>query len=236
MRNLLSDACHELNINISDVDLNNFIIYKDLLLEWNNKINLTAITEENEIALKHFIDCISVIKYRDFNEKSIIDVGTGAGFPGIPIKIMQNSSNMVLLDSLNKRLNFLNEVINKLNIKNINCIHMRAEEGGRNTDLREKFDFCVSRAVANLAVLSEYCIPYVKVGGEFIAFKGPNADNEILEAEKAINCLGAAIKDKKIINIPFTDIKHTIIFIEKLRQTPSKYPRKAIKIIKNPIK
>lgn len=235
MRDLFKNACKELELNITEKQIEEFFIYKNLLLKWNEKINLTAIIEEKEIILKHFVDCLTIAKFRNFNEKSVIDVGTGAGFPGLPIKIFFENANVTLLDSLNKRINFLKEVSNNIGLKNINFVHSRAEDGGQNKIFRESFDFCVSRAVANLSVLAEYDLPFVKVGGEFIALKGPSVDEEISDAKNAIKILGGEIVDIKDIKIPFSDINHKIVFIQKLRQSPKQYPRKAGKISKNPI-
>jgi len=236
LEKLLIDCCKELNLSISKLQLEQFFKYKELLLQWNEKINLTAITDEREIILKHFVDSITINANADVKGKHIIDVGTGAGFPGIPVKIMCPCNNMVLVDSLNKRINFIKEVINKLNIKDIECIHSRAEDAGRNIMFREKFDICITRAVANLAVLSEYTLPFVKIGGCLIALKGPQITEEINQAEKAISILGGEIEKIKKVDIPFTNLNHNIIFIKKLRQTNSKYPRKAGKITKNTIK
>ena len=236
MKNLLKNACNELNINIDNSQIDSFLKYKDLLLEWNEKINLTAITDDREIILKHFIDCLTVCKFVDFNNKTFIDVGTGAGFPALPIKIFCENSIPTLLDSLNKRINFLKIVGNKLSLHNITYIHSRAEDAGQNINFREKYDFCVSRAVANLSVLAEFDLPFVKVGGYFIALKGPLLDNELVDAKKAIITLGGEIEKIETIKIPFTDIEHRLVFIKKLRQTPKQYPRKAGKISKMPIK
>lgn len=235
MLELLKKSADKLNISLSDQQLNQFLIYKELLLEWNEKINLTAITEEREIAIKHFADCITPLAFRDLRGKSVIDVGTGAGFPGLPIKIACNEVNLTLLDSLNKRINFLCEVVNKLQLQNVNCIHSRAEDGGKDEGLRESFDVCVSRAVAPLNVLAEYDLPFVKVGGELIALKGKAAMEEIRDAKKAISLLGGEISKVENIEIPYSDITHTLIFVQKIKQTPSKYPRKAGKITKSPI-
>mgnify|MGYP006065130437 CR=1 FL=1 len=236
MKNLLKNACNELNINIDNSQIDSFLKYKDLLLEWNEKINLTAITDDREIILKHFIDCLTVCKFVDFNNKTFIDVGTGAGFPALPIKIFCENSIPTLLDSLNKRINFLKIVGNKLSLHNITYVHSRAEDAGQNINFREKYDFCVSRAVANLSVLAEFDLPFVKVGGYFIALKGPLLDNELVDAKKAIITLGGEIEKIETIKIPFTDIEHRLVFIKKLRQTPKQYPRKAGKISKMPIK
>lgn len=236
MKNFFKNACNELEIDITNEKIESFFIYKDMLLEWNKKINLTAITEEKEIILKHFIDCLTIAKFRNFNEKSVIDVGTGAGFPGIPIKIFFEKANITLLDSLNKRINFLKSVSENIGLENINFVHSRAEDSGQNNYFRENFDFCVSRAVANLAILAEYDLPFVKIGGEFIALKGPNVEDEICDAKNAIKILGGKISDIKTIKLPFSDINHKLVFIQKLRQTPNQYPRKSNKISKIPIK
>ncbi len=236
MKNLLKNACNELNLKIDDNQVDEFLKYKQLLLEWNEKINLTAITDDKEIILKHFVDCLTVCKFIDFNNKTFIDVGTGAGFPALPIKIFCKSSAPTLLDSLNKRINFLKTVGNELNLQNITYVHSRAEDAGQDIAFREKYDFCVSRAVANLSVLAEFDLPFVKVGGYFIALKGPLLDNEIIDANKAITTLGGIIEKVETIKIPFTDIEHKLVFIKKLRQTPKQYPRKAGKVSRNPIK
>lgn len=236
MKDLLKNACKELNLSIDDSQIDKFLKYKELLLEWNKKINLTAITDDREIILKHFIDCLTVCKFIDFNNKTFIDVGTGAGFPALPIKIFCKNSSPTLLDSLNKRINFLKTVGDELNLQNITYIHSRAEDAGQDKNFREKYDFCVSRAVANLTVLAEFDLPFVKVGGYFIALKGPLLDSELIEAKKAITTLGGEIEKIETIKIPFTNIEHKLVFIKKLRQTPKQYPRKAGKISKNPIK
>ena len=184
---LMKNACDSVGMNFDEDKYNKFITYKNLLQEWNEKINLTAITEDEEVIKKHFIDCIKAFSENQFKEaKTLIDVGTGAGFPGLPIAIMREDLNITLLDSLNKRVNFLNIVKNSLNLTNVTTIHSRAEDGARNKELREKFDIATSRAVANMAVLSEFCLPYVKVGGYFIALKGPAITDELNDAKNAI--------------------------------------------------
>ncbi len=233
---LLKDACKELGLDLSDSQVSQFLGYKDFLLDYNSKVNLTAITDEREVILKHFVDSVTVCKFVDFKDKRIIDVGTGAGFPAVPIKIIEPNCNMVLLDSLNKRVKFLQELGDKINLKNTGYLHMRAEDGGRHKDCREKFDYCVSRAVAHLSVLAEYDLPFVKVGGQFIALKGPLVDEELEEAEDAIKVLGGEIERVESVQIPFTDINHKLVFIKKVRQTPKKYPRKAGKVTKGSIK
>lgn len=235
MKKLLIEACRSLKIDIDDKQAEQFLLYKDLLKEWNEKINLTAITEDREIILKHFADCLTILTKRDLSGKAVIDVGTGAGFPGLPLKIAQSGIKLTLLDSLNKRINFLNEVCNKLSLEGVECVHSRAEDGGVNPLYREKFDVCVSRAVANLAVLCEYCLPFVKVGGEFIALKGPDAENELVAAKKAISLLGGEVVGIEEVQVPETDLSHNMVIIKKVSATPKKYPRKAGKISKNPL-
>lgn len=232
---LLAESCKKINIELTEKQIKQFMDYKDMLLEWNEKFNLTAITDEREIILKHFVDCLAISAGAELAGKKIIDVGTGAGFPGVPVKIAFPDTQMTLLDSLNKRITFLEELKNKLGLENVVCIHSRAEDGGADKNLREGFDLCISRAVANLAVLSEYCLPFVKVGGCFISMKGPDVKDELNESEKAIKVLGGEVKEVKLINIPETDINHSLIIIKKIKPTPSKYPRKAGKAKKEPI-
>lgn len=230
------NGLEEFEIDYNDETIEKFKVYKELLKEWNEKINITAITDDNEIDIKHFLDSITVLKtgYIKSGQK-IIDVGTGGGFPGIPIKIMEEGTEVVLLDSLNKRINFLNEVINNLGLKNIKAIHGRAEDFGLNSEYREKFDVVVSRAVASLNILSEYCLPFVKVGGYFIALKGPEIKNEMEESKKALKVLGAKIVDKIDMTLPSSDITHILLVIKKVQKTPTKYPRKAGMPKKNPL-
>lgn len=208
-----------------------FTRYAQLLLEWNEKMNLTAITQPREIAVKHFADSVALLSFIQFPKNArVIDIGTGAGFPGIPLKIMQQEIDLSLLDSLNKRVTFLQQVAHELNIP-ITAYHSRAEDGGRNNRLREKFDVAVSRAVAPLNILAEYCIPYTKVGGKFLAMKGPNAEEEIMNAKAAIETLGgkiAEIKEYKLAD----DYSRTLIIIEKIKQTPPSFPRQNGKIAK----
>jgi len=237
MDKLLVDSLKELNININEKQIEQFFCYKDILIEWNKKVNLTAITEEREIVIKHFVDSVSVLNKVDIPlNASIIDVGTGAGFPGIPLKIMRSDLEVTLLDSLNKRVEFLNHSCQQLQLEHVNNIHLRAEDGGQNPLLREKFDFCVSRAVANLSVLSEYCLPFIKIGGSFVALKGPDVTEELGEGKKAIFELGGRVKKVEKIEIPNSDIVHSVVIIEKVSKTPKNYPRKAGTATKNPIK
>ena len=216
--------------------LDRFDTYYKLLIEWNEKINLTAITEEKEAATKHFLDCVSVFKSELIGDGAkIIDVGTGAGFPGLPMKIYNETLDVTLMDSLNKRINFLNEVISELGLSGIETIHSRAEELGKNPSFREKYDFAVSRAVANLASLSELCLPFVKVGGYFISMKGPKAEEEIENAKKAISLLGGEYVKTLNYSLDDTDASHNLVIIKKVSPTPKKYPRNAPKPIKEPI-
>lgn len=221
-------------IDLTEANIEEFEIYKNFLLEYNEKVNLTAIKEPEDIAVKHFIDSLSVLKFCDIKENSkLIDVGTGAGFPGVPIKILRKDINLTLLDSLNKRLVFLDQLMNKLNLQ-ADLIHARAEEKGR-SNLRETFDVAVSRAVASLDVLAEYCLPFVKVGGVFISMKGSNVDEEISLAKEMLSNLGGEIVEKISFDLP-DEIKRNIIVIKKQRLTPTKYPRTAINIKRKNLK
>ena len=234
---LMKNACDSVEMNFDEDKYNKFITYKNLLQEWNEKINLTAITEDKEVIKKHFIDCIKAFSENQFKEaKTLIDVGTGAGFPGLPIAIMKEDLNITLLDSLNKRVNFLNIVKNSLNLTNVTTIHSRAEDGARNKELREKFDIATSRAVANMAVLSEFCLPYVKVGGYFIALKGPAITDELNDAKNAIGTLGGKLIEVIEVSVEGTDLKHNLVVIKKVKETPKTYPRKAGSITKKPLK
>ncbi len=229
----IQEECKKINVNLEAEQIEQFYTYMQELIEWNNKINLTAIIEPEEIIKKHFIDCLSIIKYIKDDNK-IIDVGTGAGFPGIPIKIANKSLNITLLDSLNKRISFLNEIITKLKLSNIETVHARAEEYAANGK-REKYDIAVSRAVANLPTLLEYLMPYVKVNGICICMKGPKAQAELEESKKAIEILGGRLE--KIENIKIDEnMDRNIIIIRKIKNTPNTYPRKAGKPGREPIK
>lgn len=224
-----------LGVRFSMEQTEQFFEYMELLIEWNEKINLTAIIEPEEIILKHFIDSITILKEIE-KDSELVDVGTGAGFPGIPLSIMEPSLKITLVDSLNKRLIFLEEVINKLNLKNVELVHARAEEFGQNKQYREKFDTATSRAVANLSTLSEYLIPLVKINGKVLSMKASDAQEEINDAKKAIEILGGKIEKVEEFNLPQSDIGRTIITIRKEKQTPSKYPRKPGTPSKEPIK
>ena len=227
------DIIEKMNINENQAKL--FNEYMELLLEWNEKINLTAITQKDEIILKHFIDSLTILKYIQKNQ-IVIDVGTGAGFPGIPLKIVNSDLNITLLDSLNKRINFLNEVIDKLKLTKIEAVHGRAEDLGRDKKYRESFDVATSRAVANLSTLLEYLMPFVKVGGICICMKGPNIEKELEEAKKAIAELGGKLEKVDKIYLPNSDIERNIIIIRKVNKTKNMYPRKAGTPAKSPIR
>lgn len=236
MSKILRSGFKELEIDYNDDIIQKFENYKSLLKEWNEKINLTAIKDDTEIDIKHFLDSLTIFKTDRIEDGlKIIDIGTGGGFPGLPIKIMKSGTEVVLLDSLNKRINFLNEVIETLNLSNISTIHGRAEDFGKNEEYREQFDIAVSRAVASLNILSEYCLPFVKIGGYFIAMKGPELINEIESAKSALDILGGEIVNKFGVKLPSSDITHYLIVIKKVNTTPNKYPRKAGKPRKNPL-
>ncbi|WP_243136880.1 16S rRNA (guanine(527)-N(7))-methyltransferase RsmG [Alkaliphilus serpentinus] len=226
----------DLGIDLNENQMNQFMIYKNLLLEWNEKMNLTAIEDERDIVIKHFIDSISCLKVKGFDKiNRLIDVGTGAGFPGIPIKIMEPNIELTLLDALNKRVTFLKEVCKETSLVKVDFLHGRAEDFGRLDDFRESYDAAVSRAVASLNVLVEYCMPFIKVGGIFICQKGPQVEDEMASSKKAIEVLGGKVVEKLEISLPLSDIKHKIVVIEKVKPTPTKYPRKAGKPTKSPI-
>ena len=224
----------DFNIKINDEQIKKFMNYMNLLLEWNEKINLTAITQPDEVKLKHFVDSLTVLKYINDDDK-VIDIGTGAGFPGIPLKIMNENTKITLLDSLNKRINFLNIVIETLNLRNIQAIHGRAEEIARNKLYREKYDVAVSRAVANLSTLTEYMLPFVKVGGKCICMKGANVNEELERAQNAIKELGGEIKRVDNFYLSDNDNERNIIVIKKIKETNPKYPRKAGMPSKEPL-
>lgn len=204
------------------------IHYYEILTEWNKVMNLTTITDFDEVLEKHFLDSVSIANYVEFSETiRLIDVGTGAGFPGIPLKILYPHINVLLVDSLNKRVNFLNDVIGQLQLKNIEAVHGRAEELARKKEYRNQFDLCVSRAVANLASLSEYCLPFVKTGGIFAAYKSIEVDSEVEESKKALRLLGGKLKAVKKFRLPDTEYSRSIVIIENKEVTSKKYPRKA---------
>ena len=226
----------ELKIGLSDEQIQQFIRYYELLIEWNKVMNLTGITEFDDVIEKHFLDSLALVKIiPDLRKQFILDLGTGAGFPGIPLKIAFPDLQIVLMDSLNKRINFLNEVIFVLKLKKIEAIHGRAEEMARQKNYRQQFDVCVSRAVSNLSSLSEYCLPFVKKGGYFVSYKSADADKEISLAKKAIFVLGGEIKDVVKFKLPDTDLRRSFVYIKKVKDTPKAYPRKAGTPTKDPI-
>lgn len=231
-REELVSQFNKYNIALDNTQIEQFYRYYELLIEWNEKINLTAITEQSEVIEKHFID--SILPYKSFKEGcSIIDIGSGAGFPGIPLKIIRPDLNITLLDSLNKRINFLNMVINELKLDNIVAIHGRSEDVAKMPKYREVFDYGTARAVAKLNILAEYTVPFIKVGGEFVAYKGQDADNEILESKNAISKL--YLKENKHFEFNLNENSRKILIFNKTKQTPNIYPRGQNKPRKNPL-
>lgn len=239
--NKLVNICNKINIEISDDQINCFEKYYELLIEKNKVMNLTAITDKEDVIVKHFIDSIALIPYlkdkgiNTNNELKIIDIGTGAGFPGLPLKIMMPDVKFTLLDSLNKRVSFLNEVIDELKLKDIEALHGRAEDYASDNKYREKYDICVSRAVANLSTLSEYCIPFVKEDGFFISYKAGESEEEINKSKNAIKILGGKINKVEEFVLPGTDASRVFVFIRKQELTDKKYPRKAGVPAKKPL-
>lgn len=226
-----------LNIELENSQYDKFHCFYELLVEWNKVMNLTGITDYDEVNEKHFIDSLAVFNVIDLNKiNRVIDIGTGAGFPGIPLKIAFPHLEIVLLDSLQKRINFLDKVIDELGLENVSTLHGRAEDYARMSEFREEFDLCVSRAVANLSVLSEYCIPYVKIGGYFISYKSGNIDEEVKQAETSIRVLGGSLENVVKFNLPNSDIERSFVKINKVVSTKSKYPRKAGVPGKSPIR
>ncbi len=230
----LNKQAKKINIELTNKQMEQFYLYMNLLLEWNEKINLTAIIEPRDIIKKHFIDSLTINPYIEENTK-MIDIGTGAGFPGMPIKIVKENSKVVLLDALNKRLKFLEEVIKQNELLNIETIHYRAEDAGKDKRYRENFDIAISRAVAPLNILLEYLLPFVKKGGKCICMKGSNAKEEIEQSKNAIKILGGEIEKIEEFELPDSDMERTIIIVRKVLNTPNKYPRKAGTPSKNPI-
>lgn len=234
MIQMLLDGCAKLGVNVSQMQAKQLSQYADMLVEWNEKMNLTAITDTEGIVTKHFLDSLTPLLTGKVQGR-VIDVGTGAGFPGMVLKIARPDLQLTLLDSLNKRLSFLKEVAGTLKLDDVDFVHARAEDGGQNHVYRGKFDVAVSRAVANMTVLCELCLPFVKVGGYFLALKGPLADNELTSAKRAVSILGGQVEGIFEAQIPFTDLSHKIVMIKKVRQTPLQYPRKAGIPTKTPI-
>lgn len=247
--------CEVFGISLSEKQVTKFMDYYELLIEWNSFMNLTTITDFDEVILKHFVDSLAIYQADIFKKSlddsnlclfqsekvlnedniSLIDIGTGAGFPGIPLKIVCDNVHITLLDSLNKRVNFLNTVIDKLNLENIKTIHGRAEDFARQRDYREQYDFCVSRAVANLSTLSELCIPFVKKNGYFISYKSEKVKEELLDGKKAVEILGGKVEDILEYQLPDSDINRSLLLIRKEKNTPGKYPRKAGTPAKEPL-
>lgn len=232
---ILLDYSQKIKIEFNDKQIKQFYTYMNLLLEWNEKINLTAIIEPKDIILKHFIDSITINKYIKEDSK-LADIGTGAGFPGIPLKIIRPDLNITLVDSLNKRIKFLDEVISQLELKNIYTVHSRVEDFGNNKKYRESFDYVTARAVANLSVLSEYLIPLVKINGNCICMKGSEVSEEINSSKNAINVLGGKIIIIDEFKLVGSEFNRNVIVINKCKNTPNKYPRKAGIPAKEPLK
>lgn len=228
MKRFLQDKLEMLSVEVDRKKIDQFNQFYDLIVEWNKVMNLTAITDYKDVVEKHFLDSLSIERILKLDDiKAVMDVGTGAGFPGMPLKIIYPDLKITLLDSLNKRVRFLNEVIRQLELKNIDAIHGRAEDIGKNENYREKYDLCVSRAVANLATLSEYCMPFVKVGGVFVSYKSGDIDEEVLKSKKAISLFGGKIDEVVKFQLPGTDINRAFVKIKKIKGTPKKYPRKS---------
>ena len=236
MSQIFENKLNELGIALTDKQKQQFDKFYELLVEWNKVMNLTGITEYEEVNEKHFVDSLSIVKAIDMKSvKSVIDVGTGAGFPGIPLKIAFPHLKVVLLDSLNKRINFLNTVIAELGLTDIKTIHGRAEDYAKQTEYREKFDLCVSRAVANLSTLSEYCLPYVSIDGLFIPYKSGDIDEELENSKKAVKILGGKIENVVKFQLPGTEIGRSFVKVRKIANTNKKYPRKAGLPAKEPL-
>lgn len=230
-KKLFADGIQALTATVTEEQIEQFAKYSELLVEWNEKMNLTAVTDPDGIAVKHFLDSILPIYHINFESvESIADIGTGAGFPGIPLKIMMPDKRLTLIDSLNKRINFLNAVVEEIGLRNAKCIHGRAEEMGKKAEYREKFDAVVSRAVANMKVLCEYCLPFVKVGGMFVALKAENAEEELEAAKPMIGTLGGKVEKVITVPLPMSDITRELIVVRKVAPTPVKFPRRTDKI------
>ena len=233
---ILEEGCRELGITLDEIQKKQFTDFYEYLVEKNKVMNLTGITEFQEVLVKHFLDSLACVKAVDMMRiKRIMDIGTGAGFPGVPLKIAFPHLEACLLDSLKKRVNFLEETFQMLKLENITAIHGRAEEYAKNKQYRETYDLCVSRAVSNLATLSEYCLPYVKTGGYFISYKSGTVQEEVEQAQKAVKILGGKIQDVVYFQLPDSEIQRSLVVIEKIKATPGRYPRKAGTPLKEPL-
>ena len=233
---ILEEGCRELGITLDEIQKKQFTDFYEYLVEKNKDMNLTGITEFQEVLVKHFLDSLACVKAVDMSRiKRIMDIGTGAGFPGVPLKIAFPHLEACLLDSLKKRVNFLEETFQMLKLENITAIHGRAEEYAKNKQYRETYDLCVSRAVSNLATLSEYCLPYVKTGGYFISYKSGTVQEEVEQAQKAVKILGGKIQDVVYFQLPDSEIQRSLVVIEKIKATPGRYPRKAGTPLKEPL-
>lgn len=232
----LNEITKQFGLELSDKQISQFSKYYDILIEWNGFMNLTAITDKEDVIIKHFADSLLLAKYKNFHENlSVIDIGTGAGFPGIPLKIAFPELDVTLMDSLNKRLKFLDEVIAELELSGVRTVHSRAEDGGHNDSHREKYDLVLSRAVANLATLSEWCIPFARVGGYFIAYKSNALPDEMRDGKKAIRLLGGQVENIFSTTLADTDNQRSFVFVKKVESTDKKYPRKAGAAKKQPL-
>lgn len=233
---ILEEGCKELGITLDENQKKQFTDFYEYLVEKNKVMNLTGITEFQEVLIKHFLDSLACVKAVDTSRiKRIMDIGTGAGFPGVPLKIAFPHLETCLLDSLKKRVNFLEETFQMLKLENITAIHGRAEEYAKNKQYRETYDLCVSRAVSNLATLSEYCLPYVKTGGYFISYKSGTVQEEVEQAQKAVKILGGKIQDVVYFQLPDSEIQRSLVVIEKIKATLGRYPRKAGTPLKEPL-
>lgn len=233
---ILEKGCEALGIHLSEEQEIQFVKYYEFLIERNKMVNLTSITELEEVLRKHFVDSLAVVKAVDISKlTTMIDIGTGAGFPGIPLKIAFPQLQSCLLDSLQKRVSFLEESFSRLGMRNIMAVHGRAEDFAKNKGYREVYELCVSRAVANLATLSEYCLPFVKVGGVFVSYKSGNIQEELKQSARAVELLGGKVEDTVYFQLPDSDIDRSFVVIRKVKNTPGKYPRKAGTPAKDPI-
>lgn len=237
MADKFTKQLEKLNIELNEKQREQFHRYYELLVEWNKVMNLTGITEYDEVNEKHFVDSLAVAKVIDLKKiDTVLDIGTGAGFPGLPLKIAYPHLNVVLMDSLQKRINFLNTVVDELGLKNVENLHGRAEDYAKKVEYREQFDLCVSRAVANLSTLSEYCIPFTKVGGVFVSYKSGEIDQEVKDSGNAIKLLGGELEEIVKFQLPDTDINRSFVKIKKVAATKKKYPRKAGMPSKEPLR